>query len=103
MAKLLFDILLQQFMWPWIKESAAGLARLSKMAYDIFKDNMHAEARVVEESRETQYLLDLWSEDEGYRCEGCDDSDCEWCTSWSRRFIPAESTPEWPDAYSDNS
>ena len=103
MAKLLFDILPQHFMWPWIQEFAVSLARLSKRAYEVFKDNMHAEARVVQEIREIQYLLDLWSEDEGYRCGGCGDSDCEWCTSWGRSFVPAESTPEWSDAYSDNS
>ena len=90
-------------MWPWIQKIAVGLATLNKQAYDVFKDNIHAESHVIEETRETQYLVDLWSEDEMYRCEGCDDSDCEWCTSWGRGIVPAEPTPEWSDDYSDNS
>ena len=103
MINLLFDILSKHYMWPWIQEFAVGLARLSKRAYEVFKDNMHAEARVVDENLETQYLLDLWSEDEGYRCEGCDDSDCGWCTSWGRHLTQAQSTPQWSEGESDNS
>ena len=59
MSHSLVDILSQHYMWPWIQEFAVGLARLSKRAYEVFKDNMHAEAHVVQESRETQHLIDF--------------------------------------------
>ena len=103
MVTLLFNILSQHYMWPWIQEFAIGLAKLNKQVYGVFRDNIQAESFVIEETRETQHLVDVWSEDEMSRCEGCDDSYCYWCTGWSRHVIPSESSTEWSDAYSDNS
>ena len=103
MSHSLVEVLSEYYMWPWIQQFAVSLASLSQRAHEIFQDNMHAEARVVQEDRETEYLVHLWSEDEGYRCGGCGESDCEWCSSWGRGIVPAESTPEWSDGFSDNS
>ena len=103
MSRSLVDIVSEHYMWPWIQQFVVRLARLSQRSYAVFKDNLHAEARVIQEERETEYLVDLWSEDEGYRCGGCDESDCEWCSSWGRGVVRAESTAEWSDDYSNNS
>ena len=99
----LVNVLSQQYMWTWIQEFAVGLAKLNKQVYGIFRDNIQAESFLIQETRETQHLVDLWSEDEMPRCEGCDDRCCYWCTGWSRNVIASDSSPEWSDAYSDNS
>jgi hypothetical protein len=103
MVALLVNVLSQHYMWTWIQEFAVGLAKLNKQVYGIFRDNIQAESFFIQETRETRHLVDLWSEDEMPRCEGCDDRCCYWCTGWSRKVIASDSSPEWSDAYSDNS
>ena len=103
MVALLVNVLSQHFMWTWIQEFAIGLAKLNKQVYSIFRDNIQAESCFIQETCETRHLIDLWSEDELPRCEGCDDRSCYWCTGWSRKVIALDSSPEWSDAYSDNS
>ena len=99
----LVNVLSQHYMWTWIQEFAVGLAKLNKQVYGIFKDNIQAESFFIQETYETRQLVDLWSEDEMHRCEGCDDCCCYWCADWSRNVIASDSSPEWSDAYSDNS
>ena len=99
----LVKVLSQHYMWTWIQEFAVGLAKLNKQVYGIFKDNIQAESFLIQETYETRQLVDLWSEDEMHRCEGCDDRCCHWCADWSRNVIASDSSPEWSDAYSDNS
>jgi hypothetical protein len=99
----LVKVLSQHYMWTWIQEFALGLAKLNKQVYGIFKDNIQAESCLIQETYETRQLVDLWSEDEMDRCEGCDDRCCYWCAGWSRKVIASDSSPEWSDAYSDNS
>ena len=102
MVTLLVHILKKHYMWTWIREFAVGLATLNKHVYGVLRDNILAEVHVVGESRDIQYLVELWCEYKISTCEGCDDSYCFGCTAWSKHESPEEPTPESSHASDDS-
>ena len=65
------EVLAQNYMFPWIADSIATLAGLNKQMHEVYRDNVRAELHKMQEERETQYLIDMWSGDEWGRGLGC--------------------------------